>query len=55
MEMREVEEDVRVLKGEVVEVRDELRELREAHHQLSYQVGKLNILAEDMCRHLHLP
>ena len=31
VEMREVEEDVRVLKGEVVKVRDELRELREAH------------------------
>ena len=31
VEMREVEEDVRTLRGEVVEVRDELRELREAH------------------------
>ena len=54
VEMREVEEDVRVLKGEVVEVRDELRELREAHGWLSRQVGELNMLAEDMCRHLHL-
>ena len=55
VEMREVEEDVRVLKGEVVEMRDELRELREAHSQLSCQVGELNTLAEDMCRHLCLP
>ena len=55
VEMREVEEDVRVLKGEVVEVRDELRELREAHGWLSCQVGKLNMLAEDMRRQLHLP
>ena len=31
VEMRDVEEDVRVLKGAVVEVREELRELREAH------------------------
>ena len=55
VEMREVEEDVRVLKGEVVEVRDELRELREAHGQLSRQVGELNMLVEDMRRHLRLP
>ena len=54
VEMREVEEDVRVLKGEVVEVRDELRELREAHGWLSCQVGELNMLVEDMRRHLHL-
>ena len=31
VEMREVEEDVRELKGTVVELRDELREVREAH------------------------
>ena len=31
VEMREVEEDVRTLKREVVELRDELREVREAH------------------------
>ena len=55
VEMREVEQDVRGLKGEVVELRDELRELREAHGQLSCQVGKLNTLAEDMHRQLHLP
>ena len=55
VEMRDVEEDVRVLKGEVVEVRDELRELREAHGRLSRQVGELNTLAEDMRRQLHLP
>ena len=55
VEMRDVEEDVRVLKGEVVEMRDELRELREAHGRLSHQVGELNTLAEDMRRHLHLP
>ena len=55
VEMREVEEDVRTLKGEVVELRDELREMREAHGQLSHQVGELNTLAEDMCRHLPLP
>ena len=53
--MEEVEEDVGVLKGEVVELRNELRELREAHGQLSCQVGELNTLAEDMRRHLHLP
>ena len=29
--MEEVEEDVETLKGEVVELRNELRELREAH------------------------
>ena len=55
VEMREVEEDVRTLKGEVVDLRDELRELREAHGRLSRQVGKLNTLAEDMRRQLHLP
>ena len=31
VEMREVEEDVRELKGMVTEMRDELRELKEAH------------------------
>ena len=55
VEMREVEDDIGVLKGEMVDVRDELRELREAHGQLSRQVGKLNTLAEDMHRHLRLP
>ena len=55
VEMREVEQDVRELKGEVVELRDELRELREAHGWLSRQVGKLNMLVEDMCRQLCLP
>ena len=53
--MEEVEEEVGLLKGEVVELRNELRELREAHSQLSHQVGELNILAEDMHRHLRLP
>ena len=53
--MEEVEEDVGTLKGEVIELRNELRELREAHGWLSRQVGELNTLAEDMCRHLHLP
>ena len=53
--MEEVEEDVGMLKGEVNELRNELRELREAHGRLSRQVGKLNTLAEDMCRHLCLP
>ena len=53
--MEEVEEDVGMLKGEVVELRNELRELREAHGWLSHQVGELNTLAEDMRRHLHLP
>ena len=53
--MEEVEEDVRTLKGEVIELRNELRELREAHGRLSCQVGELNTLAEDMCRHLRLP
>ena len=47
-----MEEDVGVLKGEVVEMRDELRELREAHGRLSCQVGELNTLAEDMRRQL---
>ena len=55
VEMREVEEDVKVLKREAVEMRDELRELREAHGQLSCQVGELNTLVEDMRRQLHLP
>ena len=55
VEMREVEEDVRTLKGEVVELRDELREVREAHGWLSRQVGELNTLAEDMRRQLRLP
>ena len=53
--MEEVEEDIGTLKGEVVELRNELRELREAHGQLSRQVGKLNTLLEDMRRYLHLP
>ena len=53
--MEEVEEGVGTLKGEVVELRNELRELREAHGRLSRQVGKLNTLVEDMHRHLHLP
>ena len=55
VEMREVEEDVRTLKGKVVELRNELREVREAHGWLSHQVGKLNTLAEDMHRQLRLP
>ena len=55
VEMREVEEDIRMLKGEVVKLRDELREVREAHGQLSCQVGELNTLAEDMRRQLRLP
>ena len=54
VEMREVEEDVRTLKREVVELRDELREVREAHGRLSCQVGELNTLAEDMRRQLRL-
>ena len=53
--MEEVEEDVGMLKGEVVELRNELRELREAHGWLSRQVGELNTLVEDMRRHLRLP
>ena len=53
--MEEIEEDVGMLKGEVVELRNELRELREAHGWLSRQVSELNTLAEDMHRHLHLP
>ena len=53
VEMREVEEDVRELKGMVVELREELREVREAHGRLSRQV--LNTLAEDMRRQLRLP
>ena len=55
VEMREVKEDVRELKGNVVKLREELREVREAHGRLSHQVGKLNTLAEDMHRQLHLP
>ena len=55
VEMREVEEDVRELKGTVVELREELREVRKAHGWLSRQVGKLNTLAEDMRRQLRLP
>ena len=55
VEMREVEEDVRTLKGEVVELRDELREVREAHGWLNHQVSKLNTLVEDMHRQLCLP
>ena len=54
VEMRDVEEEVRVLKGEVVELRDELREVREAHGRLSHQVGE-HTLAEDMRRQLRLP
>ena len=46
---------VRMLKGEVVKLRDELREVREAHGRLSHQVGELNTLSEDMRRHLRLP
>ena len=53
--MEEVEEEVGLLKGEVVELRNELRELREAHGRLSRQVSELNTLAEDMRRHLRLP
>ena len=53
--MEEVEEDVGTLKGEMVELRNELRELREAHGRLSRQVGELNTLAEDMHRQLCLP
>ena len=53
--MEEVEEDVGTLKGEVVELRNELREPREAHGRLSCQVGELNTLAEDMHRRLRLP
>ena len=53
--MEEVEEDIGTLKGEVVKLRNELRELREAHGRLSRQVGELNTLAEDMRRHLRLP
>ena len=54
VEMREVEEEIRELKGTVVKLREELREVREAHGQLSRQVGELNTLAEDMHRQLHL-
>ena len=55
VEMREVEEDVRELKGTVVKLREELREVRETHSRLSRQVGELNTLAEDMRRQLRLP
>ena len=55
VKMEEVEGDVGVLKEEVVDLRNELRELREAHGCLSRQVGELNTLAEDMRRHLGLP
>ena len=53
--MEEVERDVGTLKEEVAELRNKLRELREAHGRLSRQVGELNTLAEDMRRHLRLP
>ena len=53
--MEEVEEDVGTLKGEVTKLKNELRELREAHGWLICQVSKLNTLMEDMCRHLRLP
>ena len=53
--MEEVEGDVGTLKEEVVELRNELRELREAHGWLSHQVSELNTLVEDMRRHLRLP
>ena len=53
--MEEVEGDIGTLKEEVVELRRELRELREAHGRLSHQVGELNTLAEGISRHLHLP
>ena len=48
VEMREVEQDIRGLKGEVVELRNKLREVREAHGWLSCQVGELNTLTEKM-------
>ena len=53
--MEEVEGNVKTLKEEVVELRNKLREVREAHGRLSRQVGELNTLAEDMRRHLRLP
>ena len=53
--MEEMEGNVETLKEEVVELRNELREVREAHGRLSCQVGELNTLAEDMRRHLRLP
>ena len=46
--MEEVEEDVGTLKGEVVKLRNELRELREAHGRLSRQVGELNTVRNIM-------
>ena len=46
--MEEVEGDIGTLKEEVINLRNKLRELREAHGQLSRQVGELNTLAEDM-------
>ena len=53
--MEEVEESVGALKGEVVELKNKLRELRGAHGRLSCPVSELNTLVEDMCRHLRLP
>ena len=46
--MEEVEGDVGMLKEEVIDLRNKLRELREAHGRLSHQVGELNTLVEDM-------
>ena len=51
VEMREVEEDVRGMKEEVVKLRNKLREESEACGQLSHQVGELNTLVEEMHRH----
>ena len=53
--MEEVEGDVGTLKEEVIDLRNQLRELWEAHGRLSHQVGELNTLVEDMRRHLCLP
>ena len=55
VEMREVEEDIGRLKEEVIDLRNELREEREARGRLSRQVGELNTLMEDMRRTLRLP
>ena len=44
VEMREVEQDIRGLKEEVVLLRNKLSEAREAHGWLSRQVGELNTL-----------
>ena len=55
VEMREVKEDVRGLKEEVVQLRNKLREKREAWGQLSCQVGELNTLIKEMRGHLSLP